>query len=102
MPRASRRKDMPECRRPNKNIRQIEIGSVQQIESFRAELQSGLLPELRVLHERKVNGLIGRSLENIAPRISEAAEGRNAERLRVEPKIGAAFRENRIADNIRT
>ena len=54
MPGILRRKDMPKCRRPYKNIRQIEIGPVQQIESFRAELHVEALGDVRILDERQI------------------------------------------------
>src|SRR5215510_14315028 len=84
-PRALRGLDHAERGGSEKDIGQIEVGSVQQIECFHAELQVRALGNARVLDDRVIDGLVRGTRKNVAAGIAECAEWRERERARVKP-----------------
>ena len=79
----------------------LKFGWFDKVERFGAKLQRQAFPDLRVLHQRQVQRLKRRPLENVASGIPEGAERRNRKRRGVEPKVRVLTVEMRIAHHVR-
>src|SRR5579871_250126 len=95
-----RRRDRSESRSAEEDVRQIEIRVIGNIERLCAELEIGMLAQTRVLDNRHVDALKSGPGDNIPPGIAKRAEGRQGERLRVEPLRWSRIRELRAPHQV--
>ena len=77
-------------RRESDQVGRVEIGAVQQVEKFRAELQSQPFADSRVFQHGEIPGCQARTDESVAAEIAKEAAGgwRRDERVGIEPLAG--------------
>src|SRR5687767_13456220 len=75
---------------------------VEEVEDLRAQLEAHALAEGGVLDERRVDVVVARPFEDVAPRVAERPPRGEGEGRRVEPLLGRARPRVRVADDVRT
>jgi hypothetical protein len=79
------RQNATERRRPQKNIGQIKIWPVEEIEKLCPELQAHVLMQHRLFQKRHVEVLKPWSVQNVSAGVTEAAESGHCKGRSVEP-----------------
>src|SRR5678816_1220869 len=87
-------------RRPQKIVRQIEVGMIQEIEKLRAQLQVDVFTQSRVLQQRHIHVLISRTIENVSSRVPKSARRRETECSGIEPAFRRAITQRRISHDV--
>ena len=70
--------------------RQSETRMIGNVEKLGAELSSGVLGNLHVLHQRKIQGHAVRASDSIAAQGSKESEGASRKGARIKPQIGSS------------
>ena len=92
--RRPRTADSTKCRtwssgsvRENGRVRRTKIGSVEQVEKFRPELNVSCLGDVKVLHQRKIDGYQTRAYHGASTQISQCAWFLNCKGTRVQVTV---------------
>lgn len=83
------------------SLRQLEVCTVQQVESLHRRGEAAALVESKDTGHRTVNGDQGRAGENVPSRITEGVAGGHGEGLGAEPALGRLAAEVGVAGNVR-
>src|SRR3982750_1995885 len=83
-------------------IRQVEVRVIEEVEKFCAKLEVYTLTQSSVLHERGIDVLITRSVDDILAGIAECSGGGKRKSRRVEPARRGWIAEFRVCNHIRT
>ena len=73
------------------HFRRIELGMIEEVEEFGAELQGHAFGELRVFQERHVPVIQSRYFDNISSRVAERSERRRLEAAGIEVAVDRAL-----------
>src|SRR6266481_3285012 len=87
LPRIVGAEDLPETRRAELAVWQIEVGVVEQIEKFRAELHAQPLIDRSDLGHSDIDAFKSRAIDDAPACISESPEWLELEGVHVEPLV---------------
>src|SRR6185503_18662272 len=90
VPRLACRGDSPKRRRAQEIVGQVEVWMIEEIEGLSAKLNARPLRQRRVLHQRRIDRLITRTVDDVSPGIAKRSRRRKRKSTRVEPIVDVA------------
>ena len=79
--------DPSKGRRTKETVRQIEVRMIEEIEELSPKLQVEFFHDLSILHQRQIDVLITRAIDNIPSCISKSTASRKDKSCSIEPSL---------------